>query len=134
MRMENIVADILPDHEAYDPPNGFSTFRPVGTQFINTTTNLTFTWDGTVWVADPVPVAGTQYFVTRTQQIYEFNGAIFVLLFDVGDPFTKPPVVDYPTFGEGIRYGTYALGTSTDALAQWPDAFYIMQHPGDCPP
>ncbi|RKZ85740.1 MAG: hypothetical protein DRQ39_06720 [Gammaproteobacteria bacterium] len=133
VRMKNIVADILPDNEAYDLPNGFNTSRAVGTQIINTTTNLTYTWDGIVWNTDPVPVIGEHYYVTRHQQIWEYDGAGFNLLFNVGDPFTKPPVVDYPTFGAGIRYATYAYGTSTDALAQWPDAFYIMQHPGDCP-
>jgi len=134
VRMENIVADILPDHESYDPPNGFDTFKPVGMQIINTTTNMTYTWDGTVWNTDPVPLVGAQYYVTRHQQIWEYDGFGFNLLFNVGDPFTKPPVVGYPAFGAGIRYGTYAYGTSTDALAQWPDAFHIMQHSGDCPP
>jgi hypothetical protein len=131
--MELIVADILPDHLSYNPPLGFDTSLGVGTQIINTTTNLTYTWDGTVWNTDPVPVPGSQYYVTRPQQIWEYDGFVFNLLFNVGDPFTKPPVVDYPTFGEGIRYATYAFGTSTDALTQWPDAFYIMEHPGDCP-
>jgi len=134
VRMENIAADILADHESYDDPNGFETSRPVGTQIINTTENRTYTWDGTVWNADPFPVPGDQYYVTRPQQIWEWDGVSFNLLFSVGDAFTKPPVVDYPAFGQGITYGTYAFGSSTDALAQWPDAFYIMQHPGDCPP
>jgi hypothetical protein len=133
VRMENIVADILPDHESYNPPNGFDTSLGVGTQIINTTTNMTYTWDGTVWNADPVLIPGTQFYVTRHQQIWNYDGVSFNLLFNVGDPFTKPPVVNYPAFGAGIRYATYAYGTSTDALAQWPDAFYIMEHPGECP-
>ena len=136
VRMPNIVADIVPDHQQYDPPNGFEDAgsRPVGTQVIDTTTNLTYTWDGSVWNPDPVPIIGADYYVTRTQQIWEWNGVAFVKLFDVGDAFTKPPVVDYPLFGEGIRYGTYALGTSANALAEYPDAYWVMQHPGDCPP
>jgi hypothetical protein len=131
--MENIVADILPDHEAYNPPNGFDTSLAVGTQIINTTTNLIYTWTGVTWSTDPVLAPGTQVYVTRHQQIWEYDGFGFNLLFNVGDAFTTPPIVGYPSFGEGIRYGTYAFGTSTDALAQWPDAFYIMEHPGECP-
>ena len=135
VRMQEIVADILPDNEAYDSPNGFNTSRAVGTRIINTTTNLIFEWDGVIWNTEPVPVAGTQYYVTRTQQIFEFNGAIFVKLFDVGDVFTNPPVLDFPPFGQGITYGTYAFGTAIpDAPIEWPDAFQVMQHPGDCPP
>ncbi len=136
VRMENIVADIVPDHEQYDAPNGFEDpgSRPVGTQVIDTTTNLTYTWDGSAWQTDPVPVVGAQYYVTRPQQIWQWDGAMWNLLFDVGDAFTKPPVLDYPVFGEGIRYGTYALGTSLNAAVEYEDAFQIMQHPGDCPP
>ena len=134
VRMENIVADILPDHETYDSPNGFNTFRPVGTQVIDTTTNLTYTWDGTIWNADPVPIPGARYYVTRPQQIWEWDGAAWNLLFNVGDAFTKPPVLDFPVFGEGITYGTYAFGSSLNAATEYEDAYQVMQHPGDCPP
>lgn len=133
VRMENVVADILTDHESYDSPNGTNDYRAVGTQIINTTVNQSYTWDGTVWNIDPVPIVGATYYVTRTQQIWQWNGTAFVKLFDVGDAFTKPPVLDYPAFGEGIRYGTYALGTSANAAIEYEDAFQIMQHPGDTP-
>jgi hypothetical protein len=133
-RMSRIVADVLEDHTSYDDPDGFNTLRPVGTTIVNTTVNRFFEWDGTDWVDIGAVVVGEEFFVTRLQEIQEFDGTDYVVLFTVGDTHTKPPVLDYPPFGIGIAFGTYAYGTTPDAAIDFPDAFHIMQHPGDSPP
>jgi len=134
VRMPEIVADILDNHESYDEPNGFNQFRPVGTRIINSTTNEIYIWNGTMWNLDAALAIGTQVFVTRTQEIWQFNGVAFFKVFDVGDTFTKPPVLDYPLFGRGITFGTYAFGQSVNANVEYPDAYQVIQHSGDCPP
>jgi len=73
-----------------------------------------------------------RFFVARKQEIWEYDGANFVMLFSVGDAYITPPVIGFPTFGRGVTYGTYAFGTAPGAATQWPEAYEIMQHPGSC--
>jgi hypothetical protein len=133
VRMAEIVTDVLEDHEAYTEPNGFNEFRAVGTRIINTTDNLIYNWNGLIWVVEGVPGVGVQFFVTRKQEIWEFDGAAFNKVFDNGDAFPKPPLLDYPLFGRGITFATYSFGQGPAAPVDWPDAFEVMQHPGDAP-
>ena len=72
--------------------------------------------------------------MTRTQEIYEWDGLTFSKVFEVGGTLTKPPVLDFPDFGRGITFATYADGTKIDAVTEFPDAYQVMQHPGDSPP
>jgi hypothetical protein len=132
VRMPIIVNDILPDHTVYDEPTGFNTFRTVGTIIVNTTSERYFEWDGTVWNDIGGVNPGDQFFVTRKQQIWEFTG-VFTKLFDVGDSFTMPPIIELEKFGLGITYGMYSLGQLPNAEVSYPSSYQIMQHPGDCP-
>ena len=75
---------------------------------------------------------GDQFFVKRTGEIWEYDGSSFNKLFEVGDAFITPPLLDFPLFGHGITFGTYAYGSAPDASVQWPEAYQIMQHPGSC--
>lgn len=132
VRMPIIVNDILPDHTVYDEPTGFNTFRTVGTIIVNTTSERYFEWDGSVWNDTGGVNPGDQFFVTRKQQIWEFTG-VFTKLFDVGDSFTMPPIIELEKFGLGITYGMYSLGQLPNAEVSYPSSYQIMQHPGDCP-
>ncbi len=132
-RMPRIVEDILPDHLSYDDPLGFETFRKTGIIVVNTTTSRYYQWNGTVWNDIGLVLAADQFFVKRTCEIWEYDGASFNLLFEVGDaPGTTPHVLPYPAFGLGITYGTYATGSSVQAAIDFPEAYQIMQSPGDC--
>jgi len=131
-RMPIIVADILADHLVYDDPLGEETGRIVGTTVVDTTLVEYYQWDGAVWNMTAPVLPGEQFFVARKQEIWEYDGASFNKLFSVGDSYITPPLIGFPTFGRGVTYGTYAFGTANGAAVQWPEAYEIMQHPGDC--
>ena len=121
-----IVTDILDNHLIYDAPLGFEDNRPVGTTIVNRTNNTIHVWDGAVFDINLMP--NGKFLVTRTQEIWNNVGGIFTLLFTIGDPsIGKPPIIDYPPFGEGIVSATYSLGQHPDAAVEYPDAFEVMQ-------
>ncbi len=131
-RMPITVSDILADHLIYDDPLGAEENRTVGINIVDTALVQYFQWDGINWNSTGVVLAGDQFYVTRTQEIWEYDGSSFNKLFSVGDAYVTPPLVGFPVFGRGVTYGTYAFGTATGAAAQWPEAYEIMQHPGSC--
>lgn len=131
-RMPIIVADILDDHLVYDSPLGEESNRTIGITVVDTTLVEYYQWDGTVWNSTGSVLPGDQFYVGRKQEIWEYDGANFVMLFSVGDAYITPPVIGFPTFGRGVTYGTYAFGTAPGAATQWPEAYEIMQHPGSC--
>jgi len=121
-----IVNDLLDDHLVFDAPLGFEDNRSVGTTIVNRTANTIHVWDGLMFDTNLMP--NGRFFVTRTQEIWNNAAGSFTLLFQMGDAsIGKPPIIDYPVFGEGIVSATYSLGQHPDAPVEYPDAFEVMQ-------
>lgn len=132
VRVPRIIDDILANHLTYDAPNGFEEGRLVGTKVVNTTTNRYVEWNGTSWIDQGAVQNGDQFFVRRKLQIISFNGVVYRVLYTVGDPYTTPPLLNYPLFGLGLTFGGYALGQLPDAATDFPEAYEVVQHPGSC--
>jgi hypothetical protein len=132
VRVARIIDDVLANHLIFDAPNGIEEGRLAGTKVVNTTTNRYLEWDGTSWI-DQGPVQnGDQFFVRRKLQIISYNGVVYSVLYTVGDPYTSPPLLNFPLFGLGLTFGGYALGQLPDAATEFPEAYEVVQHPGSC--
>jgi len=131
-RMPIIVSDMQPQHDIYDEPNGFETDRVVGMTILNTTDNIIYEWDGTHWIAGDMIVNGNDFYVTRVQEIWKYDGTSYNKLFSVGDSYSTPPLLNYPLWGKGVVSATYSLGQSANAQTDYPAAYQIVQFEGDC--
>lgn len=132
VRFSIIVNEYRADHTDYTV-NGFDTnINDMNPVIVNTTDDTIYQWDGSTWQNIGTLNPGDQFYSTRQQQIVEFDGTSYNVLFNVGDSYTTPPVLNYPLFGRGIVSATYALGQLNDASTNFPDAYEVIQHPGDC--
>lgn len=133
--VENVVAEMVPDIAIYNNsgPQTFDETAFVGMKVIDTTLNQIFVYNttGTFTSTMAVPV-GYTFLVTRTQEIWQFDGATYNKLFEVGDTAPTPPVLSWPLFGIGVTHGPYYLGTAPGADVQWPEAKQIMDAVGEC--
>lgn len=132
IRTPVLVNDIRANHLDFDSPDGFETNRVVGTQIINTIDNTIYAWDGVVWNSVGTVPIGQQIYVTRLQEVYEFDGVNYNRLFVVGLDSPTPPFLPFPNDGKGITFGTYAYGQAPDASTDYPEALEIINNPGDC--
>jgi hypothetical protein len=132
IRMDVIVDDMLTDHTIYDSPNGFEDSRPVGTVYMDATDFNYYTWNGTGWTNGGRLPVGQLLFVRRQQAVYRYDNTGFTLVWVAGQSLTRPPLLMEPAFNAGIAWGTFAYGMLTDARTIYPDAYEILQHPGDC--
>lgn len=132
VRMTNVVDRALVDHTMYDDINGDETNRLVGLRVLDTTEDKIYSWDGSQWVDTGATfISSDQVCVIQNQQILEYTGSSFQVIFNTGDTYTTPPTFIYPSFGRGITSATYALGHTSDANIYYPEAYQIIQHPGD---
>lgn len=132
IRTPIVVNDLRADHLVFDNPLGFETGRVVGTKIINSTDDNIYEWDGTSWTSTGVVSTGQQIFVTRLQEIFEFDGSSYISLFNVGENTPIPPFLPFPNKGRGITFGTYAYGQAPDAATDYPEALEVINNPGDC--
>jgi len=130
--MQTIVEDVLPDHTLYDAPKGFETLRQTSIVIVDRSDFHYWRWSGTQWVdLGAIPVNDI-FYVTRLQKIYQYMGGDqLLLLFNVGDTTSRPPLVVFPPFGTGLTWGTQSYGQLPNASTDYPDAYQVMQHPGD---
>lgn len=133
VRMKLVVDRVMVDHLQYDGTSGFEEVRTTGLRVLNTTTNTIYSWDGNAWNDMGVAIVATdQVLSLQDQQIVEYNGTAWSVIFSVGDTLTTPPVLSYPKNGLGIVSGTYALGQTSTAATDFPEAYQIIQHEGGC--
>jgi len=131
-RMPIIVSDLQPQYNIFDDPSGINTDRVIGTTIIDTTENRIYEWDGTKWLTGDAIVSGNEFYVTRKQEIWKYDGSSYEKLFSVGDDYTTPPLLSYPLWGKGVVSATYSLGQSSNAQIDYPEAYQIVQFEGDC--
>jgi hypothetical protein len=132
VRMTNIVDRARTDHLELEPPSGFETGREVGLRVLNTTDSVIYVWNGTTWTATgPALMLGMQVLALLDQQIIERVGPNWNVIFETGDIYTTPPVLNYPLFGRGILSATYALGQAPSAAVDFPVPHQVILHPGD---
>ena len=133
--VENVVAEMVDDIGVYNNPDPqtFDETAFLGMRVIDTTLNQIFVYNttGTYTTVMAVPV-GYTFLVTRTQEIWQFDGTTYTRLFEVGDSSPTPPVLAWPPFGIGVTHGPYYLGTAPGADVQWPEAKQIMDAEGEC--
>lgn len=129
VRTDNIVKDILTTRDVYD--TGIEETRASGDIFIDESDNNFYEWTGSDWsLTGPVP-SGQPFFVSRRHAVYEFTGSAYTAVWTPGETYTNPPILGEPLFGRGLTYGTIAFGTMPSASTDYPDAYQVVQHPGE---
>jgi len=122
-----VVDDVLTNHLQFDSPLGLEVNRRVGLKILNTTTNVIWTWNGTIWVST-VTLAGTKKILAlRSGKLWTFAAGVSTLTYSVGDAIPGSPIFVYPVDGEGIGFGTEFFGTDVNAAIDWPAAYAVMQ-------
>lgn len=131
VRMSVVVEDVLTDETLYDSPTGFETSRRAGMRVANSTDFKYYEWTGTGWINVGSIPNGEQFYAKRPQRIYQFNGTAIIVLFNTGDSYPRPPLLGTPLYGRGLTWGTIAYGSASGAATEFPDAYQVVQHPGD---